>query len=469
MKSVIRIFNFIIMGISGLAIALLFISSTFSLNSRVSFDTDFINQYFNQVVEQIQDNTPTTGDPNLDDEEYINTFDVGYVLGTDHINLSIKFDLSFSEINTIMGNAERDLVNQELIEGNVHGVFDDLHEPVEILTEYTVRTILKSVAKKEIYKQLKNALEDAGSSDDPIDFMDEVGMNDSYFRGFAKTLYDTANNKDPLDPSEDPDRGCSVNRFTDTIFDKLKEVLREADAATDGAVSEDSLTEEMKDEIKNGFISIIETAGLLQEDGLTFVKISQVSYVMLAKILKENLSTTSTISPEELEQNPGETKAEYAERLSKLFVYNMLPDVFYQIIGYVCLGMFIAVLVFAGIWGILFLITILRTFSSEKPWTIFGPWFWIIGSLQVVLGLALTIFCKFYLSGLSIIQKALQGSPFQSFVIAPRTSALIPSMIFLGMIIFAIVYTIMAHSVKKEYKNKLNRKGPKPTEVIINE
>ena len=36
-------------------------------------------------------------------------------------------------------------------------------------------------------------------------------------------------------------------------------------------------------------------------------------------------------------------------------------------------------------------------------------------------------------------------------------------------IVFAIVYTIMAHSTKRAYKDNLRNKGPKPKEVIIHE
>ena len=471
MKTVVRIFNFLIMGISGLAVALLFITSSFSLNSRISFDTDFVDDYFNQIVEQVNDQIPPGETDPILKEPYINEIDFAHVLGVDHINLSVKFDIDFSEVNTLMGKQDRDLINQELISGNINSVFADLSEPVEILTEYTTRTLLKSIAKKEVYKQICNALEDSGTSVSAADVMDEVGMNDNYFRGLAKTLYDTANDSSDH-PHPDVDDGCKIDTFLNVIYDSLKGVLREADAAFGGdgtVVSEDSLTEDMKAEIRNGFNAIIEQAELVQEDGETFIKIDQVSYVFLGKLLKEQLAHSSTIPPEELEQQPGETKAEYARRLSELYIENMLPDTFYQVIGYVCLGMFIGILVFAALWGILFLITLLRTFSSNKPWTIFGPWFWIIGSLQVVLGLALTIFCKFYLPSLSFVKNALAGSPIQSFAIAPRTACLIPSMIFLGMIIFAIVYTIIAHPVKKEYKDQRNGRGPKPKEVIIHE
>lgn len=469
MKTVIRIFNFLILGISGLAIALLFVNSTFSFNSRLSFDTTFIENYFCNIAEQINNSIPATETDPILKEPYIGEINFARVLGVDHINLSIKFDISFTEANTLMGKQDKDLINQELIEGNVSEFFTDLHEPVEILTEYTVRTVLRGIAKKEVYKQIVKALDaNPHATSSASDIMEEVGMNENYFRGFAKALYDAANKPD--DPEHaSVDDGCSVDSFVDVIFERLKTSLAEAGAATGGEVSEDSLTPEMKEEIKNGFINIINQAGLIKEDGQTFVRVSQVSYVFLAKLLKEELASSSTIDPSELDQKATETKAQYAERLSKLYVETVLPDVFYQIVGYVCLGLFISVIVFAAIWGILFIITLARTFSREKPWTVFGPWFWIIGSLQVVLGLGLTIFAKFYLPGLSIIQRALVGAPVKSFAIAPRTACLIPSMIFLGMIVFAIVYTIIAHSTKKEYKENRRNKMHKPKEVIINE
>lgn len=467
MKSVIRIFNLIIMAVSGLAAALLFINSTLTFNSRISFDNEFINNYFSTVVEKINQPTQSETDPVLK-EPFINEINVTKILGTDHVNLKVQFDLSFSEINTLMGKRDKELVNQELLDKNLSSIFADLHEAVNILTEYTARTALRSVAKKEIYKQVRKSLEDTGYPSTATDIMDEVGMNDNYFRGFAKTLYDAANIPDNPSTAKEDD-GCSVNKFVQTIKLQLEDVLDEADKITNGHVNKEAMLNnpDLDNELRNGFISVITAADLIQSDGETFVKMEKAAYVFLAKILKEQLS--STVSPGELEPQAGESREAYAERLSKLYAHSMLPDVFYTIIDYSSLGLFIGVIVFAAIWAILIVITLIRTFSSKKPWTIFGPWFWIVGSLQVVLGLALTIFCKFYLPSMSFMQRALEGSPIKSLAVAPRTSMLIPSMIFLGMIVFAIVYTIIAHPVKKEYKDSKNGRGPKPKEVIIHE
>ena len=467
MKTVIRIFNFLIIGIAGAAIALLFLTSTLTFNSRISIDNEFISNYFSTVVEKVNQPTQSETDPVLK-EPFINEINVTKVLGTDHVNLKIQFDLDFGEVNSLMGKQDKDLINQELIDKNVATIFADVHEAVNILTEYTARTALRSVAKKEIYKQVKKSLEDTGYPSSATDIMDEVGMNDNYFRGFAKTLYDAANTSDDPHPA-DPDSGCSVTTFVQTIKQQLEDVLDEAEQITGGQVNKEAMLNNpnLENDLRNGFISVITAADLVQEDGETFVKMEKAAYVFLAKILKEQLSSSTPAS--ELEPLAGETREAYAERLSKMYAHSMLPDVFYTVIGYTSLGLFIGILAFAAIWAILIIITLVRTFSIKKPWTIFGPWFWIIGSLQVVLGLALTIFCKFYLPSMSFVQSALAGTPIKSLALAPRTAVLIPSMIFLGTIVFAIVYTILAHPVKKEYKNNKYGRGPKPKEVIIHE
>lgn len=86
MKTVIRIFNFIILGISGLAIALLFMNSAFSFNSRLSFDTDFIDKYFHKISEQINMSIPATETDPILKEPYIGDVNFAHVLGVDHID-----------------------------------------------------------------------------------------------------------------------------------------------------------------------------------------------------------------------------------------------------------------------------------------------------------------------------------------------------------------------------------------------
>ena len=446
MKSVVRIFNFIIMGISAVAMLLLFTTSTFTFNSCVGLKAEYFNN-FNSLI-------PASVD--------VGTIDVPYVLGTDNIYLSLKCDLGFGEVNTLMGTSNNELVNKELIENNIGGVFADLHEPIDILTEYTVRTALKKIAHDELAEQITNALTGAGHAATTEDVMDEMGMNDNYFRGFAKLLYDVGNTQS--DP-ENIDQGPTIDAFTDVIFNKIKEILAEAKEVTAGSVDESYLTEDKKAQIKDGFVSIFNDIGLIMDDTVHIYRVSKVSYLFLAKFIKQDLQS-KVPDPSILDKKTTENYEKYAERLSVLFVETLLPTTFYTLVSYICLGIFIGIILIAAIWAILLIFTTIRTFSSDKPWTFFGPWFWVVGSLQIVLGIGLTIFGKYILPKMPL---PLDGTPISSFAVAPRTFALIPSILFIVMIGVAIAYLIISHPVKKEYKNKRNGRGPKPKEVVIHE
>ena len=77
----------------------------------------------------------------------------------------------------------------------------------------------------------------------------------------------------------------------------------------------------------------------------------------------------------------------------------------------------------------------------------FGPWFWIVGSLQLVLGLGLTIVGKVILPR---VKMNFGQIPLKSFLIAPRTYALVPSILFLICIGLAIAYVILKSIAKKQ-------------------
>ena len=287
-------------------------------------------------------------------------------------------------------------------------------------------------------------------------------MNDNYFRGFAKLLYDVGNTQS--DP-ENIDQGPTIDAFTDVIFNKIKEILAEAKEVTAGSVDESYLTEDKKAQIKDGFVSIFNDIGLIMDDTFHIYRVSKVSYLFLAKFIKQDLQS-KVPDPSILDKKTTENYEKYAERLSVLFVETLLPTTFYTMVSYICLGIFIGIILIAAIWAILLIFTTIRTFSSDKPWTFFGPWFWIVGSLQIVLGIGLTIFGKYILPKMPL---PLDGTPISSFAVAPRTFALIPSILFIVMIGVAIAYLIISHPVKKEYKNKRNGRGPKPKEVVIHE
>ena len=425
MKTIIRIFNIVIMALSAVATVMLFATPTFSLNSNIAISTDT----FNKVIPE---------------NEYTGPIDVASVLGTDSVHFAIKFNFGLGDVQKAMKN-DKNVINDMVVTQNINELADTFYEPVDIITEYAVRTVIKKVVKDEITNQIEKARTSAAIAGGSTaqDIMDEVGIDDAYFSEFSRALYEAAN--------ED---GATVGSFTNVLYWQIDEAVKKADAGTGGVmVDEEKFGEEQKAEIKSNFLSIFNQLKLIKEDTTvpedeqSLVKISHLSYLYLSTQLKTQLETkVSDVTV--LDQKMDETLPQYTKRLVNIYVTTLMPEAFYSVVGYVSLGLFIGVFVFAALWAFLLVFTLIKTFT-KKPWTTFGPWFWVIGLIQLVLGLGLTVFGKFILPTMNI---NLGGGLLKSFVIAPRTFALIPSMIYLVCIVLGIVYAVFKHMAKKQYK-----------------
>ena len=417
MKLVIRIFNLLILAISGAAAALLFLTKPMTFNSNISLDVASFSKF-----------VPNT--------EYSQNIDISELIGTKTIQVAIAFDLDQNKTLEFM-NGDRDAINNTIINQNVNSLADTLREPVQLITDFTIRTVLKNTLKTNVTDQLKNAIanSDVEVHSTAEEIMDEVGMNDAYFSNFAIVLYDSANAT-----------GATVDSVTDTLFLQIDDAL--ARAEDNGAVNVDGFSADAKEGVKTNLIGMLTDLGLVKADN-TLKPLSDICYTYLVKYLTEGL--TGKVAADKLApQTPEEENSDYvlSQRLLGLYVVTMLPATFYSIVGYVSLGLFIGLFVFAALWGILFIITLIKTFTS-KPWTIFGPWFWIFGSLQLVLGVGLTAFGKFIMPRLTI---NIPNLPLKTIILAPRTYALIPSILFAGCIVLAIVYAILRSKLKRKMK-----------------
>ena len=127
-----------------------------------------------------------------------------------------------------------------------------------------------------------------------------------------------------------------------------------------GVVDNSGFTAEKKVEIKNNLSKVLTDLKLVQ-DGGKLRKISHISYYYLALYLKDGMQK-KIADPSQLEQKSDEALTDYSDRLLKLYVFTQTPDGFYQGVGYVSLGLFIGLFVFAGIWLLLFVITLIKTF-----------------------------------------------------------------------------------------------------------
>ena len=431
MKLALRIFNVIIMAISAFAVVALFASPTLSLNSHIAIDVPTIAKF-----------VPET--------EYTQNVDIAKLLGTDAIHFGLKFSLSPLEAKEMM-NGKKEVVDEQILDPNLEDLIEIMHEPFDLIAEYTIRSVLTSTIKAEVTNAIDDSVQEAqakgiGTGATTEEIMEEVGMDDTYFKNFSNALYAAANSDT-----------ATVDSVSEVLYQQIDEALAMAEES--GGIDTSSFGEDTKATVKSSMLSILNQLELVEEGG-KIKKLSEISYSYLAKYLKQQLD--GKVSEEELTQGTTETTSNYVDRLLKVYVKTIMPAVFYQVIGYICFGLFVGMFLFAIIWGLLFLITLIKTFF-KKPWTFFGPIFWLIGPLQIVLGIGLTIAFKFVIP--NTIKLTELGLPISTLVLAPRSYALIPSILFVVSIVIAIVYGFFKRRCKEEImmeKRMMASKGGNP-------
>lgn len=422
MKLIVRIFNVIILALSAVACIFLFNPPAFSFKSKITIDVVAISEFI-----------PST--------EFSNDINIEELLGTDSIYCGINFTVDMNGLNDLK-DGDKDKINNTLIKPNLDDLLLTLHEPVDLITDLFIRQNIVKLITEQVTNYVDEYAETlktnnpaiAPSIPDTDELMDEVGMDAEYFSNFAIALYDEANSDT-----------ASVDSVTDVLFEQIGEALGRAGSFIDSSAFDESQKESIKTSINDVFGSL----GLIKEDGQHINKITHIGYVYLSSFLYDQLK--DTVDNAELAQAADEDMSSYCDRLISLFVENKIPDIVYTVLGYVNLGLYIGLFVFAGVWGLLALITLIKTFT-KKPWTIFGFWFWIIGAVELVIGFGLTAITKFALSKFDI---ASLGLPLSGLLVSIKTYALIPSIAFIVCIPLSIVYGFF----KRRLKRKIKREG----------
>ena len=414
MKLVLRIFNIVIMALASVATIFLFAAPTMSFNSNIAFDVKKLSEFI-----------PTT--------EYTEGMDLSRSLGTDAIHVGISFTVKMGDMSLVV-SGDKEKINSLFIDQNVDNIVDTITEPVELIAEHAIKSIMQNLMYKNVYQLVDQARAEYSSPSTTEEIMDEAGMDYNYFSGLATLIYEKANTGT-----------ATPNELGDVLITQMEEACAKVDDS--GIISTTAFTEDTKTELRNKLNDTLAALNLVEAGHVK--KISEYYQSYLTDFLKTQLASKVS-DPSELNQRVGEPMDVYMKRLLKIYVSTMLPDVFYSMIGYVCLGLMIGLYVFTAIWVILIVITLFRTLNKNKPWTIFGPWFWIIGGLQLVLGLGLTIAFKFVLP--NTINIASFGIPISSAILVPRTYALVPSILYLVCLAIAIAYIFIKHAAKAEMK-----------------
>ena len=419
MKLVLRILNLVLAAVSLTATVLLFALPAFSFNSKVVVD-----------VKTLTDFVPKTA--------YTSEINATDLLGTDEIQAGVKFSLSIGEINKVM-NGDRDIINERVIVKNLDDTLKTLDDAVDVIADNTIRQTLKSTIKDEVKKQIDSA-KPADSDKTADQIMDLVDLDEAYFKSFSTALYNEANKST-----------ASISSVNAVLQEQIDDALMKAEKA--GAIKPGTYTEEQKAGVKANFTNILNSLEMVNPDE-TIKPLSDLPYLYVIKFAKEKLN--GKVPEADLAQKAEETNRQYSDRLLEKFVINSIPDMVYSIIGYVCLGLFIGMFVFAGIWLAFAAFEILHFFFPDKKHRLFNalflPAFMLTGLLQLALGFVLTGVCKFILP--EKLDLAALKLPIKSGVIIPRTYTLGTSICFIVAVGIGLVYLILKLFVPKNKEPK---------------
>lgn len=416
MKLIVRIMHLVIAAIAAVATILLFAMPALSFNSKVVLD-----------VEAVSNIVPST--------EFTKDIDFVEVLGTNEIQAGISFKLSATDINKVM-NGDRDVINEKVLIKNMDETLQTLDDGIEVLADYTIRTNLTGIVKQELIKQVENAKPEDKTTEEVLEYL---SLGDKEYKEFAYSLYDSANSKN-----------ANVDSVGQVLLEHIDEILVKVEKMT-GSKS-GTFTDEQKEDAKNNMKGMLKQVKILKDDDYSLHPISDLPYLYAIDFVKEKLN--EKVSADKLAIKEGETNREYSNRMLETYVVTQMPEIVYQIVGYVSLGLFIGMFVIAGTWILLAAFEVLHFFFVNKKHKLFKglfmPFFILAGIIQIVLGFVLTGVVKYVLPEKIDITKF--NLPIKSAVIVPRTCTLATSIVFIIAIGAMIALGILKIFVPKEKK-----------------
>ena len=418
MKLVLRILNLVMAAVAMVATILLFSLPAFSFNSKVVVDVKTLTNLVPKTV-------------------YTSEINASELLGTDEIQAGVSFKLSAGEINKVM-NGDRDIINNQVIIKNLDDTLKTLDDAIDVISDNTIRQTLKSTIKDEIKKQI-DAAKPADSDKTAEQIMDLIDLDEAYFKNFSNALYDEANKST-----------ATISSVNAVLQEQIDDALVKAEKS--GSIKPGTFTEEQKVAVKDNFVNILTSLDMVE--GESIKPLSDLPYLYVIKFAKEKLA--GKVSAVDLNKKADETNRVYSNRLLELFVINSIPEMVYQIIGYVCLGLFIGLFVFAGVWLTFAAFEILHFFFPTKKHKLFKslflPFFMLMGLVQIGLGFVLTGVCKYVLP--EKLDLAKLGVPVKEGVIVPRTYTLATSIVFIVAVGLMVANFVIKLLVPKEKEEK---------------
>lgn len=447
MKLVLKIFNLVYIVLAAVACVALLTKPLVAINADVNVPKEQVTQF---LLPSFEDQGITEKDlnqaliPSLNEKGMFN----------------LKLDVNVPAASLFIKDSK------QITEDLTKQIGDSVNDLITRLNP-TIKELAKLIAKKEGGKAIKESIADqikiTNPEGDTAAIMEQAGITDDYIENMTGTVLDALLGTPTEGPVQNVGELMSkIDNNIDDICEKLAATGVEG-YPTD-PVERQEKVDAMKGDIEVQLQAALEDAQLCDADG-NIKDIDGAIEDLLVSFLDQLMGEgSSEDDPEEVSKALIKRADNGTEEESKLnakireYLNKKIEE--FNINGIVEQYWFVPA-IFAGVlmlpWIIFILITAIRTLRKKcwtKSWVIFT-----FAIIQVVLGVVLyLITTKFIGQMLEIIP--LPEHPaieiIKNSTLGIQTCTFIPSIIYLAMIPLTIVYMILAHKVKKDYKQKKN-------------
>lgn len=476
MKTVLRIFNIILIALSAVAISFVAFTPLLEMNVNYTVQTADLENVFKGKLGE--------GEDSISEEELHN------IIETETHGDGIKFSLSLKLEREGMKKM-RDGTNDD----RINALYDSVFKPViqQVIDNEEVRGVVnslaKTMAKKMARKTLKEQIRDNLLSEEDKtneNFLNEIGLTDEFLDQQTETIYNALTGNG----GETKATVAGVADAIITVLENTMDVFAEtaasnpeyAEYGVDGSqYKSDEELESMKNTITSQLETMLVDNNLAETDPetgeTTILSVDEALAMIIEQMMNQSSNSSSSSSSSSSEPEPSiilrhyenaseeeqteENKKTLSEVISEAAWKAINDNVFKDenskatianVLGYTAKYGVIVEYVFMGMWAVLAIFALIKIFAKKKPYVYMGFFWWlaivIFGLIEVVFGALL--FIKPLLGALKSVvalPEALMGLDF-SLYSCLSICWICNTVLFF----FSIAYAIIAHKVKVDYK-----------------
>ena len=417
-----------------------------------------INLGYTLTADQMAESFPSGGSEGSGGE---NQLDVKEYLGDDGISLDLGLEIKSKLLFSVLSGDPTEAIEKNFVDPNVKNIVAALKAPINKIGKGMVTFMFKQYYIN-IFENEIDAVKGSSETRTNEEIRIAGGLTDKYLKSLAEKTYDE------VDSSK-----ATVTSVHNVIVSSTKEANAKFNKANTGVTIPEFDNQDDADAL-NATKEMLDSVGMIKDDGESLYPMSVIMDAMLVDAFRE---TTNSNKEGKSSAPASETLEEKASKLNSVladFIKELIPEDSYKTVAMVLKIVLAVLVVFIATWAIFFLNTLLRTLlAKKKVWTFTGPIFWILGIIQIILGVGLTIAVAAVMSNASKLTSMMGGSEetaeaatnaMANIKISIFTSMFVPSIILLILIPTMIAYGIL----KGKYKRELKRaKLAAPEETVV--